>query len=353
MTFFKLSAILLFLISVNSFSEENRIKNNIPENLRALLETSLRSPSSHNAQMWKIKYSSPGIIEILLDKQRVLTEVDPDNREAYISIGALCESILSAAEEYSLKAVIEDSIDESVLLRIRFENSISKVNNRFSNLIKKRCTVRGKYEKNEIDKKDINYLCSSFPGMIEYYPRESKTGSAIAHLTKTASETQTENDSKQQELSNWFRFSKKESRDKKDGITPEMMGFKGLMKDIIYFLFNERTAMKRSFKKSTAAVTEKQVDNCGGFFIIRSENNERESLLETGRILQRLWLRAVERDIAFHPMSQALEENDPKTALYRIIGKSDEIQMIIRAGYLKKYPEPKSRRRSLEEVLIY
>ena len=62
-----------------------------------------------------------------------------------------------------------------------------------------------------------------------------------------------------------------------------------------------QTAMKKSFKKSTAKITEKQVKNCAGFFIIRSRDSDKNELLETGRVLQRIWLRAVEKDIAISP----------------------------------------------------
>ena len=50
-------------------------------------------------------------------------------------------------------------------------------------------------------------------------------------------------------------------------------------------------------------------------------------------------------------MSQAIEEKETNTLLYELTGKRDEIQMIIRSGYIEKYPDPVSRRKSL--LMIY
>ena len=350
---FKFTAALLILTSLNCFAEQNDMKINIPENLRALLETSLRAPSSHNAQMWKIRFSEPMTIEIVIDRDKILPEVDPVNREAYISIGALVENIVSASAEYSLKANIEENANESAIIKIRFEEIQQAGETGIVKLINKRSTVRGKFSGKALSGEDIQYLCETKPGLIKYYPADTDTGKEIADLTMKASGIQTGNNNKQKELSEWFRFSKKDSREKKDGITPEMMGFKGIIKDFIYLIFNDETAMKKSFKKSTAKITEKQVKNCAGFFIIRSRDSDKNELLETGRVLQRIWLRAVEKDIAFHPMSQAIEEKETNTLLYELTGKRDEIQMIIRSGYIEKYPDPVSRRKPLDDILIF
>ncbi len=342
----------MILSAMFCFPEENRTAEKIPDKITSLLELSLRSPSSHNAQMWKIRYEGDKTVGIYIDEERLLDKVDPGKREAYISIGSLCESIVSAAGEYSLDAEVEYGENSNPVVWIKFTDTDTAEEKGISELIRRRCTVRGKFEKKDLSPDDISYLSASSEGNIEYYPGNSETGKEIAYLAVKASAIQTENDRKQEELSSWFRFSRKEAKKRNDGITPEMMGFKGLARDFIYLIFNEKTAMKKSFRRSTDSVIRKQVDNCSGFFTISTEAMDTQHLVETGRTLQRIWLRAVERGIAFHPMSQIIEEGETLKQLYKFTGvEKRNIQMIIRAGYIDEYPKPSSRRRSLEDIL--
>jgi hypothetical protein len=68
-------------------------------------------------------------------------------------------------------------------------------------------------------------------------------------------------------------------------------------------------------------------------------------LLETGRRMQRLFLKVREKNIAIHPMTQILEELSTRQILNHAIGISENIQFILRTGYVKNYPQPVSLRR--------
>ena len=72
------------------------------------------------------------------------------------------------------------------------------------------------------------------------------------------------------------------------------------------------------------------------------------TLLETGKRMQRLFLKVREKKIAIHPMTQILEEAPTRQLLNQSIGISDNIQFILRMGYLKNYPEPVSLRRPVD-----
>jgi len=76
-----------------------------------------------------------------------------------------------------------------------------------------------------------------------------------------------------------------------------------------------------------------------------SEAGKVETLLETGRRFQRLFLKIRERNMAIHPMTQILEEPATRQIVHSSIGISDNIQFILRTGYVKNYPQPVSLRR--------
>ncbi|MHC5824207.1 MAG: hypothetical protein ACYT04_52325 [Nostoc sp.] len=72
------------------------------------------------------------------------------------------------------------------------------------------------------------------------------------------------------------------------------------------------------------------------------------TLLETGRRMQRLFLKVREKSIAIHPMTQILEEASTRQTLNQSIGISKNIQFILRLGYVKSYPSPVSLRRPVD-----
>ena len=49
------------------------------------------------------------------------------------------------------------------------------------------------------------------------------------------------------------------------------------------------------------------------WLVITSKDNSTNTLLETGKRLQRLWLKVRDKSIAIHPMTQIIEEPDRKS----------------------------------------
>ncbi len=204
LSFAMLAAALVYANSISGL--ENRAV--IPENLKKLLQLSLRAPSSHNAQMWKICYRGDMRIGIMLDESRLLRETDPKNREAYMSIGALIENIISVSGEFSLSAEILKTEESGMITEIKF-TPCSKQDTGISELLKKRGTIRSKFRKNEIRENDLKQILSYSSGSLYFYPRKSTEGNYIRNKTIEAAVLQTDNDRKQKELSEWMRFSKK------------------------------------------------------------------------------------------------------------------------------------------------
>jgi hypothetical protein len=64
--------------------------------------------------------------------------------------------------------------------------------------------------------------------------------------------------------------------------------------------------------------------------------------------MERLLLKIREKNIAIHPMTQILEESSTRQVLNQAIGLSENIQFILRVGYLKDYPPPVSLRRPVD-----
>lgn len=72
--------------------------------VQAVLTESLRAPSAHNAQPWRILARGDGGYELHYDHLDYLP-YDPDDRDAYLAMGAFLETMSLAAQRHGLSAM--------------------------------------------------------------------------------------------------------------------------------------------------------------------------------------------------------------------------------------------------------
>lgn len=314
------------------------------------------APSSHNAQMWKVRVDSDSEITVLLDKSRLLPGVDPANREALISLGAFVENMIQTAPKFDLTAqvsVVGKKPADEEMVRIKFnKGSGNEFDPAFTDTVIKRDTVRTPYQKTALSAGDVKVLQNTVGDNLYYFPLDSEGGRYIREGLIASNKQQAYDDEKQKELADWVRFDKKEAVDKNDGLTPEMMGLSGVKKYFVYTFMNKDSVMADSFRKQTVSTVQSQVDNCAGFFIITSRDNSVEGLINVGRDLQKFWHRATELQVAIHPMSQMMEESPWKEENNGRLNIDKPMHMMLRVGYVDELPQPVSKRRNIEEIII-
>ena len=126
------------------------------------------------------------------------------------------------------------------------------------------------------------------------------------------------------------------------------MEIEGIPGWVLRNFYGKSNVMKTGFRQESIDKVKEQVSQSAGWLLITSKDNSVTTLLETGKRMQRLWLKIREKNIAIHPMTQVLEESSTNQMLNKSIGISDNVQFILRTGYLKIYPEPVSLRRPVE-----
>jgi hypothetical protein len=162
--------------------------------------------------------------------------------------------------------------------------------------------------------------------------------------TIEANRTQAFRDAAQEELSGWIRWSNKEARKFRNGLTPESMDIRGMAGLYVRNFYNHQSVLEKSFREKTVDVVAKQVKNCGGWLVITSNDSNIPTLIEYGRRCESMLLKIREEKIAIHPMTQMLEETPWKKLVAKELGLTGEVQWILRIGYLKSYPDPVSLR---------
>lgn len=314
-----------------------------------ILHLASLAPSGHNTQPWFVKYLKPYHYIIGNDKTRWLNAVDPSQRETILSIGAFLQNLEYAAHSfgyhYQERCLAKTNQDENII-EVTLEKS-STIISFDSQKIKNRRTVRTNYLSIEISAEDWAYLMNEEKEDIHFISKLSNEFNWLNEQTIEANKIQSYREEAQRELSNWIRFSNKEAEQHRDGLTPESMEIKGISAFVVKHFYDKENVMTTSFREQNIEQVKTQVAASGGWILITSKDSTVISLLETGKRMQRLLLKTRERNIAIHPMTQILEEKATQTKINKAIGISKPIQFILRVGYLKKYPEPVSLRRSV------
>jgi hypothetical protein len=311
------------------------------------------APSGHNTQPWMVKYIEPLHWIIGNDKKKWLPAVDPTQRETILSIGAFLQNLEYAAAHYgyncSFQLLAKNNQDEDIMEVKLFKTT---PNTNFDiQKIKLRRTVRSNYLEDNLKKTDQEYLVGADTDLIHFIPNTTKEHLWLNEQTIEANKLQSYRDDAQKELSEWIRFSSKEAQSHCDGLTTASMEIEGLAAWVLRNFYSPSNVMKKKFREQSIDKIIKQVSQSAGWFLITSKDNTTLTLLETGMLMQRFFLKVRERNIALHPMTQILEELSIKQILNNSIGISTPIQFILRTGYLKKYPDPVSLRRPISQFV--
>jgi hypothetical protein len=335
--------------------EKESIKGLEKDEMEILYLASL-APSGHNTQPWVVRILEPKHWVIGSDKKRWLPAVDPENRELLLGIGAFIENLAIAAGtfgyEVDIQIIAKNPLDPDIAdIRLKKGKTVDFPLEK----IRKRRTVRSGYSDQEIKAEDLKYITKhdarscSLPKTPSphsfYFPNSSPQGKYLQEGTIAANRTQAFRDPAQEELANFIRWSNKEAKQFRNGLTPESMEIKGFAGWYVRNFYNRESVLKKSFREQTVDIASKQVKTCGGWLVVTSADSKIQTLIEYGRVFENMLLEIREKMIAIHPMTQMLEEEAWKNKITKELGVTGEVQWILRIGYLKSYPDPVSLRR--------
>ena len=317
-----------------------------PDEKEILFLASL-APSGHNTQPWFVKWVEPYHWIVGNDHRKWLPSVDPSQRETMLSLGAFLQNLEYAAHafgyacQWSLLAASnqDERVMDVRLVKAEVRESVSLES------MKQRRTVRLGFSSDPLRKEDLAHLVEVEPELIHYLPAASKEARFITEQTMEANRLQTYRDPAQQELADWIRFSSADGRKYRDGLTAGSMEIEGMAGWVVRNFYGKASVLKKDFRERGLDQVRREVSAGAGWFIITSPDGSVATLLDTGRLMQRLFLRVRARGIALHPMTQILEEPSTKQRLPSAIGLGENIQFILRSGYLAQYPPPVSLRR--------
>ena len=319
-----------------------------------ILYLSSLAPSGHNAQPWMIKMISEDHWLIGTNSTRWLPVIDPENREALISIGAFLENLIIAAgaKGYQVESQIiaETSKNQDVL-----EVKLHKVDHSNAvdvTTISLRRTVRNNLLTDALATKDIEFMIGKDNDAFCYFPRTSTEGQYLSEGTLLANKAQTYQNAAQEELANWVRWSNRDIEKFSNGLTAETMEIEGIARWYVKNFYSRKDVLADSFREATIEKITEQVATGSGWLLLTSKDSSVRELIKVGRKLQQMWLGVRERQIAIHPMNQMIEDVAMRRKLSSTFQVAGDIQLLLRVGYSKNYPKPVSPRMSLQTIII-
>lgn len=320
-----------------------------------LLHLASLAPSGHNAQPWTVRLITNYHWIIGTDVTRWLPVVDPENREALISIGAFLENLVLAggAKGYDVEIQIiaknskEKDILDVKLHKVGHSDTSFDIKN-----IGLRRTIRNYFLMSELTNEDIKFLIGANKDRFLYFPRQSKEGNYLAEGTLLANRLQTYQNSAQEELSKWIRWSNQDIKQYRNGLTPESMEIEGIARWYVKNFYFRQSVLENSFREATIKKIQDQVSSGSGWLLITNRDSSTPELIDVGRKLQRIWLMVRDRKIAIHPMNQMVEEETIRNQLSSALGITGDIQFLLRVGYINNYPQPVSPRMPLRDIII-
>ena len=334
----------------SDLNENSKTKIPIQDDEKEILVLASLAPSGHNTQPWFVKYREPFHWTICNDKTKWLKGVDPTQRESILSIGAFVQNLEYAANNlgyncaFNLLALTNQS-EEILTVKLSKSSNAPKFE---IEKIKNRRTLRSYYLSDIIQKEDLTYLFENETDFLDYFPNTSSEHLYLNEQTIEANKIQSYRDSAQSELSKWIRFSSQDVVKFSDGLSTASMEIEGISGWIVRNFYDEKSVMKKDFRDKSIDAVKGQVAQSAGWIVIKSPDNSVSSLLESGKRLQRIWLKVKDKNIAMHPMTQILEEEKTRKKINSAIGIKENIQFLLRVGYVENYPEPVTLRRPLD-----
>jgi len=356
--YFIILTMIALLSSCVSHCQKTREKiPNDKNNIYQVLYYASLAGSSHNSQPWKAEVYGEDSILIFADASRKLTVVDSTSRELYISVGAFIENLRLAASCYGYEPnIIIHALPEGSsgpVASIALAKSKKNKEKAILNEIKLRTTLRIPFDTLLIKRSDWATLVSVDSSSIHYIATTSTQGKYIRQSESEAYTRQAKNKKAQDELAGWIRFSNKDVKQKKDGLTTEGMGIKGIGGFVVRNFFKPEDSKKESFLIQGIDKTKLQVENCGGWIVITQQSENTEGWINTGRLCQAIHLKCRKMNIGFHPMNQLIEEAAFESKANTYLGLNGQIMLIARIGYVNDYPEPVSERRPVERFTTF
>ncbi len=321
--------------------------------LRAL-SYAILAPNPHNRQPWLIDLRQDGELTLYCDNGRLLPVTDPHNRQIVIGLGCFLELLRMAATEIGFQTEIlpfprgssPDGLDDRPIATVRFHRSENiQPDALFQQVLKRRSNKEPFDTTQPVTNTLLRTIADAAGGqVIVGATNDASRVELLRDLTWRAMETELRTRDAYMESVDLMRIGKAEIEANPDGIDLGGPFLETLNK--LGLLTHESLAdMTSSAYQQGLDMFKPLMASAMAHIWITTKGNSRTAQLEAGRAWLRVNLKATERGVALHPLSQALQEYPevrPHFDEARLLLKAQpgqHLQMLGRLGFGPKANE--------------
>ncbi len=320
------------------------------------------APNPHNMQPWRIRLDGEDGFYLYADLSRMLPETDPPNRQITIGFGAFLELFRQAAAEGGARADATyfpegegPRLDERPIAFVRLIADPATPRDPLFDGVLDRRTNRAPFEAGGLPADVFEAIkAASVDGVFADATADPERVAELKVLAREAWRIEWELPRTRAETIKVTRVGKEEIEAQPWGIA--LSGPIMEAADLAGVLTPESmNAPGKAGYEQTLSFYENAIDSAAAFLWATTATNSRRDQLEAGRAWVRMQLAANAAGLAFHPLSQPLQEfpemRGPYERAHALLGSGGGIvQMLARLGYAKV--PPPAPREPLEAKLI-
>ncbi len=324
----------------------------------AALSFAILAPNPHNRQPWLVELRDDLGLTLYCDQARLLPETDPMNRQIVIGLGAFLELLEIAAGEngYRLQMDLfpegepELVLDERPVAHILFIKDETAIKDSLFVHVQERRTNRLLFDiERSVSLSHLNELASAIKGVDDHlgFTNSTEKVGQIKNLCRGGWETEVHTKRTHAESTRLTRIGEKEINANPDGISLSGPLFEGLKLAGIMNKEAMDDPASRMFQE-TLNFYNGLIETSMAFAWLVSPGNSRKHQIGVGRNWVRVHLAATRVGLAFHPLSQVLQEFpemlEHYTQLHELLNIEgpSRVQGIFRLGFAKNTsPSPR------------
>ena len=285
-------------------------------NLERIIQAACLAPSGGNAQPWKFQYRNNSLY-IFHDPSYSYSLLDYNNLGSYIAFGAMLENIEITANTMGLSVeadVFPLKDDFRLIAVVPFANRVAESpRNYLAAVIGSRITNRNVTVKKLLDDHDehaLTAMASTIPGaVLQLFKSEEHLQEFSEILSNTERLRFLHPRGHYDTFVKELRFTREEVESTADGLDINTLNISQgdiaalqIARDPAAIHFLHQMHKGSGFKKLTA----KNVSAASSIGVLSMDGQEARHFLQGGRALERVWLEANHRGIAFQPVAQII-----------------------------------------------
>lgn len=317
------------------------------------LAYAILAPSSHNTQPWLVALRGADVIDVYVDRHRLLPEVDPQFRQTHVSQGTFLELLSIALSQLGYRAELQyfpdgeytpTAVDDRAVARVQIARVATRRDPLFVEIQQRRTNKLPYAPQRELSNMQIAALVGAPDpdGPRLRVMVDAAARARLAALCVDAMRIEISARARNAETATWFRFNDDELEQKRDGFGLVHNGVTGLKRWFAEaFVLSRASAAdpQGSFAQGAVDLTVDQTQSVSAFGVLTSADGSRRSQVKAGRAYARIALTAQALGLALQPLSQMLEEYRDmagvKAKFEREIALAPgaQAQMFFRLGY--------------------